>query len=480
MRKFSLNAGKRHLLTTVMLSALLGACSSDTSRFDADPFQSPFTSRTAYDPVSTSSINRRSAAPRPMQPMPSANVTTQPLPSPNRPIASAPGRPLTTGSVASANYAPLATAPTPPQTVATSNAGWSAIGGTPVTLQRGDSLASVSQRYNVPVSAIMAVNGLSSGSQVQPGQQIMIPAYNAVAASRTASAGPSAYAPIQTMPKASVSSAPIRAAAPAAPRLTPPQAMPTQNLASARNVAAPPVTDAERRAADKLRELRGKPAEPAKKAEDEARKRADAAKIAETKRLEAERKLAAKKAADDAKAARLAAAKAPKTDDAKITTASVSPSRVQNPQPMPAPVKETVKEASVEPGAPAESNASFRWPAKGRVISGFGARGTGGSNDGINIALPEGTPVRAAEGGTVVHADDALKGYGKLVLIRHPNGYVSVYAHNGELSVKRGEAVKRGQVIAKSGQSGNVTAPQLHFEIRKGASPVDPTKYLGE
>jgi murein DD-endopeptidase MepM/ murein hydrolase activator NlpD len=71
-----------------------------------------------------------------------------------------------------------------------------------------------------------------------------------------------------------------------------------------------------------------------------------------------------------------------------------------------------------------------------------------------------------------------LKGYGNLVLIRHPNGFVSAYANNGELSVKRGENVKRGQIIAKSGQSGNVSSPQLHFELRKGSTPVDPTSYL--
>lgn len=139
------------------------------------------------------------------------------------------------------------------------------------------------------------------------------------------------------------------------------------------------------------------------------------------------------------------------------------------------------KEATAAaPATEANESPTFRWPAKGRVISGFGARGTGGANDGINIAVPEGTPICAAEGGTVVHADDALKGYGKLVLIRHPNGYVSVYAHNSELKVKRGESVRRGQVIASSGQTGNVTAPQLHFEIRKGATPVDPNKYLSE
>ena len=118
----------------------------------------------------------------------------------------------------------------------------------------------------------------------------------------------------------------------------------------------------------------------------------------------------------------------------------------------------------------------FRWPAKGRVIAGFG--GKGGGNDGINIALPEGTPVKAAEGGVVAYAGNELKGYGNLVLIRHPDGWVSAYAHNGDLKVKRGEQVARGQTIAISGQSGNVSSPQLHFELRKGSTPVDPMPHL--
>ncbi len=92
--------------------------------------------------------------------------------------------------------------------------------------------------------------------------------------------------------------------------------------------------------------------------------------------------------------------------------------------------------------------------------------------------MPEGTAVKAAEGGVVAYAGSELKGYGNLVLIRHPNGYVTAYANNGEIDVKRGETVKRGQMIAKSGQSGNVSSPQLHFELRKGAQPVDPTGYL--
>jgi murein DD-endopeptidase MepM/ murein hydrolase activator NlpD len=116
----------------------------------------------------------------------------------------------------------------------------------------------------------------------------------------------------------------------------------------------------------------------------------------------------------------------------------------------------------------------FRWPARGRIILGFKA----GGNDGINIAVPEGTSIKAAEAGVVAYAGNELKGYGNLILIRHPNGFVSAYANNGELDVKRGESVKRGQIIAKSGQSGNVSSPQLHFELRKGSTPVDPTSYL--
>ena len=120
-----------------------------------------------------------------------------------------------------------------------------------------------------------------------------------------------------------------------------------------------------------------------------------------------------------------------------------------------------------------------RWPVKGRIIAGFGPRPNGGQNDGINLAVPAGTPIKAADDGVVAYAGNELKGYGNLVLIRHANGYVSAYANASELLVKRGDTIKRGQVIAHAGQTGNVTSPQLHFEIRKGSTPVDPTKYLG-
>jgi murein DD-endopeptidase MepM/ murein hydrolase activator NlpD len=115
---------------------------------------------------------------------------------------------------------------------------------------------------------------------------------------------------------------------------------------------------------------------------------------------------------------------------------------------------------------------------RGRIIAGFGPKPNGQQNDGINLAVPEGTPIKAAEEGVVAYAGNELKGYGNLVLIRHPNGFVTAYAHASELLVKRGDSIKRGQTIAKAGQTGTVNSPQLHFEIRKGSAPVDPTQYL--
>jgi murein DD-endopeptidase MepM/ murein hydrolase activator NlpD len=92
--------------------------------------------------------------------------------------------------------------------------------------------------------------------------------------------------------------------------------------------------------------------------------------------------------------------------------------------------------------------------------------------------VPIGTSVKAAENGVVAYAGNELKGYGNLVLVRHSNNWVSAYAHNEEILVKRGDQVRRGQIIATAGKSGQVSQPQLHFELRKGSRPVDPTKFM--
>jgi len=130
------------------------------------------------------------------------------------------------------------------------------------------------------------------------------------------------------------------------------------------------------------------------------------------------------------------------------------------------------------PPPPPQSGAGFMWPVKGRILSSFGPKDKGYHNDGINIAARAGAYVSAAESGVVVHAGRKIKGFGNLILIRHANGWITAYAHNSSILVKKGQAIKRGQVIARVGQTGGVKHPQLHFEMRKGARAVNPVRYL--
>jgi len=131
------------------------------------------------------------------------------------------------------------------------------------------------------------------------------------------------------------------------------------------------------------------------------------------------------------------------------------------------------------PQPPPRSGGRFLWPVQGKVISDYGPVGDGRHNDGINIAASEGTPVKAAENGVVVYAGNELRGFGNLLLIKHDNGWVTAYAHNSRLLVSRGDTVKRGQTIAEVGATGNVSTPQLHFEVRKGSRAMDPRDLLG-
>jgi murein DD-endopeptidase MepM/ murein hydrolase activator NlpD len=120
----------------------------------------------------------------------------------------------------------------------------------------------------------------------------------------------------------------------------------------------------------------------------------------------------------------------------------------------------------------------FIWPVQGRVVASFGTGPQGTHNDGINIAAAAGTTVVAADAGEVAYAGNELKGYGNLVLVKHDSGFITAYAHNETLLVKRGQRVTRGQPIAKVGATGTVSEPQLHFEVRRGARVLDPMEYL--
>ncbi len=120
----------------------------------------------------------------------------------------------------------------------------------------------------------------------------------------------------------------------------------------------------------------------------------------------------------------------------------------------------------------------FRWPVQGRVVKNFGDKVGSRRNDGLNISVPRGTPVKAAENGVVIYAGEGLKEFGKTVLVKHDDGLVTVYGHADEIMVQRGATVKRGQEIAKAGMTGDTDTPMLHFEVRKDSSPVNPMTYL--
>lgn len=128
---------------------------------------------------------------------------------------------------------------------------------------------------------------------------------------------------------------------------------------------------------------------------------------------------------------------------------------------------------------PAKPNSLFDWPVQGAIIGSFGLSATGKRNDGVNIAAPVGTPIRAAADGEVVYRGAELEGYGNLILVKHEDGFVTAYAHNDAMLVKKGDRVRKGQVIAKVGQTGSAAEPQLHFEIRQNLKAVDPVALLG-
>ncbi len=164
--------------------------------------------------------------------------------------------------------------------------------------------------------------------------------------------------------------------------------------------------------------------------------------------------------------------------------AAVDPAAITPAKPLEAkPAAKPVEVAKVEPAKPLEQPKTepvlsgadkFRWPISGRVITDFAnSKGTG-----INIEAPEGAAVRAAENGQVIYAGSGVEGYGNLILIRHPNGYVSAYAHLQQMNVAKGTVVNRGDNIGTAGMTGSVSKPQLHFELRKGATPVDPIPLL--
>lgn len=127
---------------------------------------------------------------------------------------------------------------------------------------------------------------------------------------------------------------------------------------------------------------------------------------------------------------------------------------------------------------PSRSSGKFKNPVKGKVVSKFGPKKNGLHNDGVNILASKGSHVLAAENGVVVYTGNALKGSGNLILLKHQDQFMSAYAHLDTIKVQKGDLIKKGQVIGSVGSTGNVSQPQLHFELRKGTKAVNPSSYL--
>ena len=163
------------------------------------------------------------------------------------------------------------------------------------------------------------------------------------------------------------------------------------------------------------------------------------------------------------------------------TSTPSPPGELPRPDAKPAAAPPAISEpptATTGPPAPVQNNVTFVWPVRGHVLVGYGSGPDGTHNDGINIAAPRGAAVEATDAGVVAYAGNELRGYGNLILIKHSNGWISAYAHCDLMMVKRGDRVGRGQIIAKVGSTGNVTEPQLHFELRRGNHAVDPREFL--
>jgi murein DD-endopeptidase MepM/ murein hydrolase activator NlpD len=308
--------------------------------------------------------------------------------------------------------------------------------GLRVKVAKGDTLSVLSRRYDVPVEAIMSANNLPDG-RLAAGQEIWIPG---ATAPKVAAASPA------PAPKAK----PAKQAAPidTAEAETPP---PEASIAEANPSQTPALPE------DSAEAVPGGTSVRKVKTE--------------TILPPGSKSLAEEEEADAAPVTANAKPPAGKKQGSGEVAASEEITGEEKPR---------VANAGELPAPDPMSGNSFRWPVKGRVISQFGARPDGGHNDGIDLAVPQGTAVKAAENGVVAYAGSELKGYGNLVLVRHANNWVSAYAHNEEIMVKRGDKVSRGQIIAKAGATGAVSQPLVHFELRKGSRPVDPTKYMSD
>jgi murein DD-endopeptidase MepM/ murein hydrolase activator NlpD len=383
---------------------------------------------------------------------------------------------------------------TVPKAAAQSSSGWTAVNAPSVTLGTGETIATLSRRYGVPEKEILKANDLRTATSAMPGQRIVIPTMNGGAAANPAKTASQAV----DLSKGGKMPAPAKAPEQDAAVLPGNGAQRDKWQAGPSGAAGKPGAGAGKGPAPEGGMYVVKPGDSIAKIARDTGVHVDELKaannidkggirIGQTLKIPHGGTLPA----DQIKTASITPQKpAVQKPAAKATPVAAAPATA-NPQPTavkadpgPAPVAtQTVgdaeKKSDVATEAPeATGIGKYRWPVRGAVVAAYGANVDGNRNDGIDISVPEGTPVKAAENGVVIYAGNGLKELGNTVLVRHDDGTVTVYGHADQLSVSRGQKVQRGQTVATSGMSGNAKQPTLHFEVRKNASPVNPMTFL--
>jgi len=346
--------------------------------------------------------------------------------------------------------------------------GWTAIGGSVITLREGETLFNVSKRYGVPVTELKKANNISNADQIDAGRQIIVPSYI------YSSTAPVSAPDIDPRTRASRSDTGLLTHV-NLDRVRVPTKSPRgykTGLAAVelpKNDAQVPNHTYVVARGDTLGAIAGKYGVRLSdliKTND-----LESANIRVGQKLVIPGKRVTRINNNSSENNGVTGLALTKAD--RIVTGSTPKNYIK-----PVRTKENGKLEDNEK-APARTGIdTFRWPVTGRVLSKFGHRRRGERNEGIDISVPVGTSVKATENGLVIYSDSELQEYGNLLLIRHDGGWVSAYAHNSSLHVKRGEKVRRGQIIAKSGKTGNAGRPMIHFELRKDSNPVNPEKYL--
>ena len=361
-----------------------------------------------------------------------------------------------------------------PVTTATTKGGWSTANAPAVLLRQGDTVATLSKRFGVPEKEILKANGLKSASQAEPGQRILIPTYGFAGSAAKAAASDEA-ASLDVDKQKNIPSQPdSRDVA-----ILPGQTQSREKGVGRTDIAAgkqPVAGEGDKgtytvKAGDSLNRIakaNGISVDALRKANGLT---SAAIRIGQTLKVPA-----GETAAPD----QVVTASVP---DNKVETKTAKADGAKSVQETPAVAKQSVTEVaskdSGEEASPKSTGISkYRWPVRGAVIAGYGANVEGNRNDGINISVPEGTPIKAAENGVVIYSGSSLKELGNAVLVRHDDGTVTVYGNASELKVQRGQKIQRGQTLAASGMSGTASQPQVHFEVRKNASAVNPVTYL--